>query len=669
MQIKSIPPGLQFSKVRDVTLATEYAVIKRTVLRNRNEFEGVSFLLCVGTDHFGYLRMFETGSMNGCAAPISGFFETEISTIVVEISLTDDDITNLKSSGECGQRRSDDMAKIRKNCRTLEQALTAVKGVRSVIHMTLDVGKHKLQKYSFINGSWRHENVLQTLDDMVLRVLHSEVKPKPFALSRLNVIECDMAPWEIGNCLPNFDCRLKWMSDRERNKLYHRVGRIRCARNLSMKSSFLSEWNPVSLEDSFKSVILECESTACVELPRRVQPFKKRKSNHGYSPPSIKMSMSNDSDVLDKQLSSSKSSLLGLFRSAIIAKGKIWLVTDDISKCVIVWNTVDAVSGYLNAQEFCSTTFYKLIDSQECSDCAIYRISSTIPGDGPASCPHICLRDDVLKAIGETYTGNEFVDFIRRNLKSTRPVNVIRVTENTAKLLVIADDDVCTKRNIRCREGVVSIMKSKRRNDSSIQCHNIACRRKKMISRITHPGDFCPHFQKLWQYYDQYPCLSNFFRSTDQEGPMNQQSTESEGSSELTSSDSNESGEGEHVRSSSHVKYDVEKRRFLPILDPKTPIPMEPSADSRRWAEYRRLGNDLQRDSNGNLFYNSDGYLIGLRLCTPSNMDEIIGNVCTRCGIGNMAKQNMTDFKLHTCHGTVIRERFYVVCSGEIIFA
>ena len=370
----------------------------------------------------------------------------------------------------------------------------------------------------------------------------------------------------------------------------------------------------------------------------------------------------------------SKSAILASFKVDLMHGKKVWVTCNDDGKCVIFWSSVNLKTGRMERNSFTSTTFYKAIENRhECSNCPIYRHTGLNGDCESASCPHVCLRNEVLAAVTSVSTGNgdDFVKFLRIRLAESVQVNIVSSTDKRLMLLVIADEDRCRSCNVRSRESLVSIWRPGNSSDGVIQCHNVECRKKKIIKKLKSPMNYCPHFEKVWATSSIVDMIHKVIH-------LDGQSVQWGVNNATVNSHENDCPELEgfvpigdesfvnpeptrQTPPTSSVKYDLNRRRFVPTVGVVTPIPLTITDEVERWSVRRKLGIDVHRDANGMLMWNSDGYLSGTVSCEP----EGVNSSCPSCTKGVLQRKQIQDFKLHSSIGCVIRKRYAAKCSEE----
>lgn len=377
--------------------------------------------------------------------------------------------------------------------------------------------------------------------------------------------------------------------------------------------------------------------------------------------------MEDDQSAATMERPTSKEAIVALFRSDLTASAHVWIIVDDDERSTIVWNCVSSSTGKIVMNKFCSTTFFKNpVDGRaaECVNCTLFRQVGMDSGSSSPTCPHVCLREDVVRALSTPKAADdEFTKYLRRKFLESTEVNVVRKSENRLTLLVIADADKCRKKNVQRLDSLVTFQRSG--TDAVLFCSNVECKRKKMSGKLKSPKDFCPHFDKVWSTATMVQLIYNVIGipvgceawglgtgvefETDDMYPSDAMFT----SACLLSKSEN--------KDAVNVKYDVGRFRYIPRSGNVSPIPVEPTADLDKWSERRKLGVHVQRDAEGSLQWTASGFLLGSTLC-----DIDVGNgICASCKIGVITRQRIKDFKLYTSIGCVLRQQYIGICGNS----
>jgi hypothetical protein len=390
------------------------------------------------------------------------------------------------------------------------------------------------------------------------------------------------------------------------------------------------------------------------------------------NPEPVSMLTSNDAIMVDR--TESRAAILAAFRVDLMHHRSVWLISNDDVKCQVFWNAVNSGSGKIEVNKFCTTTFYKGVHDARlnCEHCQIFR-KTGLEDEDAQLCPHTCFREDVITALSENdmCCHDEFALFLRMRFSSSTEVNIVKKTTNRLSLLVIADSSNCRNQNIDNGEAIVVFQRSQVNSiHAVIYCSNVQCKRRKLTKTLINPSDYCPHFEKVWST----PSIVDVIHETIGVAPgcavwglgsrCEFESDHGAVDAVATKSSALEDDEYEVSRNSSPVvQFDLKRRRFIPT-DSNTclsPIPTEPTSHTNLWAERRHLGLDVFRQADGTLLWNSSGYLVGSKDCDVDIPSE---QACPACSEGIIERMQISDFKLHTAIGCVIRKRFAGVCNN-----
>ena len=375
--------------------------------------------------------------------------------------------------------------------------------------------------------------------------------------------------------------------------------------------------------------------------------------------------------VFNIERPSSKEAIVALFRVDIMHSNGVWIVGDDDDECTVVWNCVSPSTGKIESNRYCSTTFYKTaVDGRVgvCVNCSLFRHTGMEPSSGLPTCPHVCLQEDVMRALSaeaDALLEDAFTKFLRCRFQESNEINVVRKSDKRLTLLVIADSDKCLKKNVRRVDSLVTFQRSG--TDAVLFCSNVECKRKKITGKMKSPKDFCPHFDKVWSTPSMVQLIYNVIRipiGCEAWGLGTGDEFEADGlypSDAMFTSTSQLHQETEKSQNSS-VRYDIVRFRYIPTVGVVSPIPLEPTENANLWSERWKLGEHVLRDTDGRLQWNSSGYLIGSK---PCDIDESICNSqCLSCLSGIIKRQKTQVFKLYTSIGCVIRPQFIGLCNN-----
>lgn len=391
-------------------------------------------------------------------------------------------------------------------------------------------------------------------------------------------------------------------------------------------------------------------------------------------PEPVSMSTS-DANLLVNR-TESRAAILAAFKVDLMHQRSVWLISNDDVKCQVFWNAIDSGTGKIELKRFCTTTFYKGVDDVRlnCENCSIFR-KTGLGNEEAQLCPHTCFREEVITAVSENSTchDDDFAQFLRMRFSSSVEVNVVKKTANRLTLLVIADSNICRKLKVENAEALVEFQRSQVDSTHAvIYCSNVQCKRRKLTENLKNPSEYCPHFDKVWStasivdiIHDTIgiaPGCVAWGLGSRCEYDCNGDTADAV----ATESFPLPEDVNEVLKSSKNVvKYDLQRRRFVPTDNSTcpSPIPVEPTSDTTRWAERRKLGLDVLRHADGTLQWNSSGYLVGSTIC---DVDIPYEKLCPACSEGNIVRLQISDFKLHTAIGCVIRMRFAGVCNNVL---
>ena len=393
-----------------------------------------------------------------------------------------------------------------------------------------------------------------------------------------------------------------------------------------------------------------------------------------YDPEPVTMSTSQNDIMVDR--TETREAILAAFKVDLMHQRSVWLISNDDVKCQVFWNAVNSGTGKIELNKFCTTTFYKRDRDVRlnCENCLIFR-KTGLQGEDAQNCPHTCFRQEVITAVSanDICYDDDFAQFLRMRFSTSVEVNIVKKSMLRLTLLVIADSSDCRNQNVENAEAIVIIQRSQVDSiHAVICCSNLQCKRRKLTGKLINPSEYCPHFKKVWST----PCIVNIIHDTIGitqgsvtwglssrfEFQFDESSADAVAAEScLLSDDVNEVSQN----STPVVMFDLQRRRFIPT-DKNTcpsPIPTEPTSDTTQWAERRQLGLDVLRHVDGTLQWNSSGYLVGSKIC---DVDITSEQSCPICVEGKIERLQISDFKLHTAIGCVIRMRFAGVCNNSV---
>lgn len=382
------------------------------------------------------------------------------------------------------------------------------------------------------------------------------------------------------------------------------------------------------------------------------------------------------SDVLDWSTSicvdrvSSKEKIMSTFKVNMIHLKRVWVLVHDDEKCHLFWPVIDVHTGAMLSNEFCSTVFYRENDMKsDFCRCKLFTMTGMrLSDNNKPSCPHVSLRDEICQAMFSEHSDvqSEFSDFLRQRFAESHEINVIQSSNSKLTLLVVADADRCESMKVRIQESIVSIHRAGLSN-AIIYCSNVECKHKKILSNLKSPKDYCPHFEKIWATSSIVKLIHEVIGIPPDATAWGLSVSESElteNTVDITSvevdCDAIPVDFENSSSATSSVKYDVGRQRFVPSFGEVSCIPLHIDADIVRWSERRKYALDVVRNADGDPLWNSSGYLVG---STPCDID-LSENKCPICVSGELIRQRVRNFKLHTCIGTVIRMRYAGICNN-----
>ncbi len=209
--------------------------------------------------------------------------QKESSDVIVNVVTTINDITNLchPDSVEVHEKRADDIHLIRKQTESLGKNLMLMDNIEgSLLCVVIDRSNGPLINCQHLCGMWKNSDLKDIIHGCFSNIIHSDNDSKQLGLSVLSQGIESLEDWEIGNCLPNYDTRLSWISSSERCRLTRELGKIQMMRRHSMKAMFLNDWRIASIQDCFTSMNAH-DTQDHLEQSKPSRTFKKRRSEHG----------------------------------------------------------------------------------------------------------------------------------------------------------------------------------------------------------------------------------------------------------------------------------------------------------------------------------------------------------------------------------------------------
>jgi hypothetical protein len=146
--------------------------------------------------------------------------------------------------------------------------------------------------------------------------------------------------------------------------------------------------------------------------------------------------------VFNIERPSSKEAIVALFRVDIMHSNGVWIVRDDDDECTVVWNCVSPSTGKIESNRYCSTTFYKTaVDGRfgVCVNCSLFRHTGMEPSSGLPTCPHVCLQEDVMRALSaeaDALLEDAFTKFLRCRFQESNEINVVRKSDKRLTLQI-----------------------------------------------------------------------------------------------------------------------------------------------------------------------------------------------------------------------------------------
>lgn len=259
----------------------EYNILKRTVLRKSSPIVGVYYSMCILKGSVCQLRTMEHGSLIGSVKSVKNVLEGMYPRNVnVNVVCTVDDVKFLRQPHcrEVFPSRFDDVKKIQDEAREIARYLQSDPHCpcdAGFLFVVIDRGGGILEVCENVFGDWSSTSLRDSIRSCFPDVIGKSGPSKSFCLSNLaqNSLGED---WEIGNCLPNFDTNLSWVTY-DKSRLMREHGKIKIWRQHSFKARYLKNWKGASIEQCILSVTEMHESVN--GMPSRT--FKKRRSDHG----------------------------------------------------------------------------------------------------------------------------------------------------------------------------------------------------------------------------------------------------------------------------------------------------------------------------------------------------------------------------------------------------
>jgi hypothetical protein len=259
----------------------EFSILKRTVLRKSSSIVGVYYSMCLLKEGVCQMRTMDHGSLVGSVRSVKCVLERMYPrNVYVNVVCTADDVLFLRQprSGEVFPCRHDDVEKIRHEVlatATKLQSDTHCHCDAGFVFVVIDCGGGKLDVCESFIGEWSSTSLRDSVRSCFPDAIGKSGPSKSYSLSNL-VHHSLLEDWEVGNCLPNFDTNLSWVTY-DYSRLMRVRGKINVWREYSFKSMFLRNWKVASIHDCISSVTNMEESAN--GMPSRS--FKKRRSDHG----------------------------------------------------------------------------------------------------------------------------------------------------------------------------------------------------------------------------------------------------------------------------------------------------------------------------------------------------------------------------------------------------
>jgi hypothetical protein len=259
----------------------EHSILKRTVLRKASSIVGVYYSMCLLKQGVCQMRTMEHGSLNGSVKSVKCVLERIHSRSVnVDVVCTVDDVNFLRQphSGEVFPCRHDDVEKIQHEVQAIAKNIHCDQLCQcdaGFVFVVIDRGGGKLVVCENVFGDWNCSSLRDSIRSCFADAIGKSGTSKSFCLSNL-VHNSPLEDWEVGNCLPNFDTNLSWVTY-DHSKLMRERGKINVWRQYSFKAMFFRSWKIASIDDCISSVTKLQDSVNI--MSRRT--FKKRRSDHG----------------------------------------------------------------------------------------------------------------------------------------------------------------------------------------------------------------------------------------------------------------------------------------------------------------------------------------------------------------------------------------------------
>ena len=271
----------EFRSANLVTVNEEFekSLLKRTVLRQGSTIVGVFYSFFMKKGDICQMRTMESGSLAGCVKSVrKAVEEKEMTSVITNVICTSDDVRSLRRP-ECYQvfqRRHDDMKSLTSNFRSFCDVMSSDSSYDAgAVFMVIDLGgKNSLEVCQHVTGKWHTTNLFEVIRTCLSDVLESEVKEHGFNLSHILSNTGCLEPWEIGNCLPNFDTSLQSVKDSSILNRFQAYGKHQVWKVYSMKNNFLMDWHLMTIDECLCDLIATSTGDA---LPKLSRSFKKRR--------------------------------------------------------------------------------------------------------------------------------------------------------------------------------------------------------------------------------------------------------------------------------------------------------------------------------------------------------------------------------------------------------
>ena len=259
----------------------EYSILKRTVLRKSSSIVGVYYSMGLIKKGVCQLRTMEHGSLVGTVKSVKCVLERiHPRNVNVNVVCTVDDVNFLRlpHSNEVFPHRFDDVEKIRHEAQAIAMKIASDSNCQcdaGFILVVMDRGGRNLDVCDNFFGDWDSTTLRESMRSCLADAMVKSGTPKSFSVSNL-LHHSQLEDWEVGNCLPNFDTNLSWVTY-DIPRLMRVRGKVNVWREYSFKAMFLRNWKVASIQDCISSV------TKMDECPNGMpcKTFKKRRSDHG----------------------------------------------------------------------------------------------------------------------------------------------------------------------------------------------------------------------------------------------------------------------------------------------------------------------------------------------------------------------------------------------------